>query len=63
MASEEKHFLSLCICTLLQAKCNAVFLCASCSVKSALALLTNNSATHEKVTGVKGVKTEDQQCL
>lgn len=34
--------------TLLQAKWSAVFLCASCSVRSTLALFTSTSATHHK---------------
>lgn len=47
--------------TLLQARCNAVFLCVSCSVKSALALLTNTSATHEwRWLHVKGLEIERQ---
>lgn len=49
--------------TLLQARCSAVFLCESCSARSAFALLTITSATCKMVKHQKVEKSNSQQCV
>lgn len=54
----------MCVVTLLQARCKAVFLLLSCSVKSALVLLTNISVTDEwRWSYVNALKIKDLQCI
>lgn len=49
--------------TLLQARCSAVFLCESCSARSAFALLTITSATCEMVKHQEVEKSNNQQSV
>lgn len=47
--------------TLQQARCSAVFLCESCSVRSALALLTSTSGRGQEVTEVNNSKKKKEK--
>lgn len=44
-----------------QARCSAVFLCESCSVRSALALLTSTSGRGQEVTEVNNSKKKKEK--